>query len=78
LTHSRLRTLDDLRAELRLWVDRLDTEMEETIEGDWRAYLSLGGEVAGGGQLLREMERRVRTVERDVEVGFFFWGGGAD
>src|SRR5271170_5064483 len=32
LTHSQFRTLDDLRSELRTWVDKLENEMETLIE----------------------------------------------
>src|SRR5271169_4736736 len=65
LQHARLRTLDDLRSDLRSWVDKLSLEMESVIELDWMGYLSLGGEVAGGEGLVRDMERHVRTVERE-------------
>src|SRR5205085_2503357 len=50
LTHSQFRTLEDLRAELREWVDKLENEMEGLIEMDWQGYLTLGRGLTGGEQ----------------------------
>ena len=68
LSHAQFRTLDDLRAELRQWVDRLSDEMETLIGEDWQGYLSLGRGLAGGEQSVRDAERRVKAVEREVQV----------
>ena len=68
LQHAQFRTLDDLRGELRAWVDRLEGEMETLIEEDWMGYLSLGRRLEGGEVGVKEAEKRIRTVERDVQV----------
>jgi COG (conserved oligomeric Golgi) complex component, COG2 len=68
LSHAQFRTLDDLRSELRSWVDKLKNEMELLIEQDWQGYLSLGKGLIGGESVVRDAERRVRLVERDVQV----------
>jgi hypothetical protein len=68
LTHSQFRTLDDLRSELRGWVDKLENEMETLIEGDWQGYLTLGRGLVGGEVNVRDAERRVKGVEREVQV----------
>jgi conserved oligomeric Golgi complex subunit 2 len=67
LTHAQFRTLDDLRAELRTWVDKLENEMEIVIEEDWQGYLSLGRRLAGGEGDVKDAERRIRAVEREVQ-----------
>jgi hypothetical protein len=68
LSHAQFRTLDDLRSELRTWVDKLSNEMETLIEEDWQGYLSLGRGLMGGEAGVRDAERRVRMVEREVLV----------
>jgi hypothetical protein len=68
LSHSRFRTLDDLRIELRSWVDKLDTEMEVLIAEDWQGYLSLGRDLMGSEQMVKDAERNVRHVEREIHV----------
>jgi conserved oligomeric Golgi complex subunit 2 len=68
LSHSQFRTLDDLRSELRQWVDRLDNEMEKLIEEDWQGYLSLGRGLTGGEVVLKDMERRIKQAEREILV----------
>lgn len=68
LQHAQFRTLDDLRGELRRWVDRLAGEMETLIEEDWMAYLSLGRRLEGGEGGVKEAEKRIRAVEREVQV----------
>lgn len=68
LSHAQFRTLDDLRAELRQWVDKLSDEMETLIGEDWQGYLSLGRRLAGGEQSVRDAERRVKAMEREVQV----------
>jgi conserved oligomeric Golgi complex subunit 2 len=68
LSHAQFRTLDDLRSELRTWVDKLSNEMEMLIEEDWQGYLSLGRGLTGGEVGVRDAERRVRMVEREVLV----------
>jgi hypothetical protein len=68
LAHAQFRTLDDLRSELRGWVDKLDNEMETLIEGDWQGYLSLGRGLVGGETSVRDAERRIKAAERDVQV----------
>jgi len=77
LAHSQYRTLDDLRGELRTWVDKLEAEMERVIEEDWQGYLSLGTRLAGGEAGVKEAERRIGAVERDVQVLTTAWGLGA-
>ena len=74
LAHSQYRTLDDLRGELRTWVDKLEAEMERVIEEDWQGYLSLGTRLAGGDAGVKEAERRIRAVEKDVQVLTTAWG----
>jgi conserved oligomeric Golgi complex subunit 2 len=68
LSHSQFRTLDDLRSELRQWVDKLDNEMEKLIEEDWQGYLSLGRGLTGGEVVLKDVERRIKHAEREVMV----------
>ena len=68
LSHAQFRTLDDLRSELRTWVDKLSNEMETLIEEDWQGYLSLGRGLMGGEAGVRDAERKVRMVEREVLV----------
>jgi len=68
LTHSQFRTLDDLHSELRTWVDKLENEMETLIEEDWQGYLSLGRGLMGGEVVVKDAERRVRQVDREVKV----------
>jgi hypothetical protein len=68
LQHAQFRTLDDLRGELRAWVDRLEGEMETVIEEDWMGYLSLGQRLEGREVGVREAEKRIRAVEREVQV----------
>lgn len=68
LSHAQFRTLDDLRTELRQWVDKLSDEMETLIGEDWQGYLSLGRGLAGGEQSVRDAERRVKAMEREVQV----------
>ena len=68
LSHSQFRTLDDLRSELRTWVDKLEGEMETLIEEDWQGYVSLGRGLTGGETFVREAERRVRQVDREMQV----------
>ena len=72
VTHARFRTLDDLRSELRSWVDKLKREMEMLIEEDWQKYLSLDKSLVGGDNVVKDVEKHVRLVERDVQVSFFF------
>jgi hypothetical protein len=68
LLHSQFRTLDDLRSELRSWVDKLEVEMETLIEEDWQGYLTLGRSLGGGETVVRDTEKRVRQVEREIKV----------
>jgi len=68
LQHSQFRTLDDLRAELREWVDKLENEMETLIERDWKGYLTLGRGLVGGEVEVRDAERRIKVVEREISV----------
>jgi conserved oligomeric Golgi complex subunit 2 len=68
LQHAQFRTLDDLHGELRAWVDRLEGEMETLIEEDWMGYLSLGRRLEGGEVGVKEAEKRIRAVERDIQV----------
>jgi COG (conserved oligomeric Golgi) complex component, COG2 len=68
LSHSQFRTLDDLRSELRTWVDKLENEMETLIEEDWQGYLSLGRGLIGGESVVKDAERRTRAVDREVQV----------
>lgn len=68
LSHSQFRTLDDLRSELRGWVDKLESEMETLIEGDWQGYLMLGRGLVGGQVHVKEAERRIKATEREVQV----------
>jgi conserved oligomeric Golgi complex subunit 2 len=68
LSHSKFRTLDDLRSELRSWVDKLENEMETLIEEDWHGYLSLGKGLAGGETFVKDAERQVRQVDREIQV----------
>jgi hypothetical protein len=79
LTHSQFRTLDDLRSELRSWVDKLENEMETLIEEDWQGYLSLGKGLAGGEVAVKDAERRIKQVDREVKVrssaGYAYLGG---
>lgn len=70
LSHSQFRTLDDLRSELRSWVDKLENEMETLIEEDWNGYLSLGKGLAGGETFVKDAERQVRQVDREIQVRF--------
>ena len=70
LSHVQFRTLDDLHSELRTWVDKLSNEMETLIEEDWQGYLSLGRRLMGGDAGVRDAERRVRMVEREVLVRY--------
>ena len=76
LAHTQFRTLDDLRGELRTWVDKLEAEMERVIEEDWQGYLSLGRTLGGGEARVKEAERRIRAVEREVQVFTNAWGWG--
>lgn len=79
LTHSQFRTLDDLRSELRSWVDKLENEMETLIEEDWQGYLSLGKGLAGGEVAVKDAERTIKQVDREVKVrssaGYAYLGG---
>jgi hypothetical protein len=68
LSHSQFRTLDDLRSELRSWVEKLANEMEILIEEDWQGYLSLGRGLTGVENLVKEAEKRVRHVDQEVQV----------
>lgn len=68
LTHSQFRALDDLRSELRAWVDKLENEMETLIEEDWQGYLSLGKGLMGGEVAVKDAERRIKQVDREVRV----------
>jgi len=68
LSHAQFRTLDDLRSELRGWVDKLEREMETLIEEDWQGYLMLGRSLVGGETLVKDTEKRVRQVEREIKV----------
>ena len=68
LTHSQFRTLDDLRSELRSWVDKLENEMETLIEEDWQGYLSLGRGLTGGEVTVKDAERRIKLIDREVKV----------
>lgn len=68
VSHSQFRTLDDLRLELRQWVDKLENEMESLIEEDWQGYFTLGRGLAGGEVTVDNVERRVKQFERDVQV----------
>jgi hypothetical protein len=70
LSHSQFRTLDDLRSELREWVDKLENEMESLIELDWQGYLTLGRGLMGGEIHVKDAERKIRNVERDINVLF--------
>ena len=80
LSHSQFRTLDDLRSELREWVDKLENEMESLIELDWQGYLTLGRGLTGGETHVKDAERKIRNVERDINVlpppSFGFFGTG--
>jgi COG (conserved oligomeric Golgi) complex component, COG2 len=71
LSHSQFRTLDDLRSELRSWVDKLENEMETLIEEDWQGYLSLGRGLTGGETGVKDAERRIKIVDREVKVCSF-------
>lgn len=42
--------------------------MEALIEEDWQGYLSLGRRITGGEGNVRDAERRVKVVEREVRV----------
>jgi hypothetical protein len=42
--------------------------METLIEEDWMGYLSLGRRLEGGEVGVREAEKRIRGVEREVQV----------
>jgi hypothetical protein len=68
LQHAQFRTLDDLRGELRAWVDRLEGEMETLIKEDWMGYLSLGRRLEGREVGVKEAEKKIRAVEREVQV----------
>ena len=72
LAHAQFRTLDDLRSELRVWVDKLENEMETLIEEDWHGYLSLGRGLSGGEIGTKDAEQRIKGFEREVKVGLFF------
>jgi COG (conserved oligomeric Golgi) complex component, COG2 len=60
--------LEDLRAELREWVDKLENEMEGLIEMDWQGYLTLGRGLQGGEQHVKDAERRIKYAEREITV----------
>ena len=49
-------------------MDKLSDEMEILIEEDWQDYLSLGRVLTGGETGVRDAERKVRVVERQLEV----------
>ena len=66
--HAQFQTLDDLRSDLRTWVDKLKYEMEVLVEHDWQRYLSLEKGLAGGDNVVKDVEQRVRIVEGDVKV----------
>ena len=68
LAHSKFRTLDDLRTELRSWVEKLENEMELLIGEDWQGYLSLGRGLMGSEQTVKDAAKRVQHVERELQV----------
>ena len=42
--------------------------METLIEEDWQGYVTLGRGLVGGETAARDIEKRVRQVERKIQV----------
>lgn len=49
-------------------MDKLEVEMDTLIEEDWKGYLSLGRALAGGEAVVKDAERKVRQVDRELQV----------
>lgn len=45
--------------------------METLIEEDWQGYLSLGRGLTGGETGVKDAERRIKIVDREVKVCSF-------
>lgn len=52
-------------------MDKLEVEMETLIEEDWQGYLTLGRSLGGGETMVKDTEKRVRQVEREIKVKCF-------
>jgi conserved oligomeric Golgi complex subunit 2 len=73
VTHAQFRTLEDLHSELRQWLIKLRSEMDVIVERDWKGYLELEKGLRGGEGVIGQIEKRVKSVERDVLVCVSFW-----
>lgn len=49
--------------------------METLIEEDWHGYVTLGRGLVGGETAVRDTEKRVRQVERKIQVSLFIQKG---
>ena len=65
--HNRHQTLEDLRADLRARSQLLSRELLDLVNGNYETFLSLGGELRGGGERVEGVRVGVLGFEREVE-----------